>query len=153
MNIDEILKTGGLFAKSQIKGSFSGFCNKKLFPLTNGHCWLQISDEEANYSLYNPGILIYLLKDHHYLILEGTNEFAEVRRIKDFILSEISNDFNGWSTDAIFELANGQTWQQTENIYEYESHYYYHPLAYIYNVGKGYRLYVDGKSVAVKRIK
>jgi hypothetical protein len=152
MNIDEILKTGGLFAISQIKGPFSGFCNKKLFPLTNGQCWLQISDEESNHIKYNPGVVIYLLKDHYYLILTGTNEFVEVRLIKDFILSEISNDFNGWSSDAIFELANGQTWQQTENIYEYESHYFYHPMAYIYNVGTGYRIYVGGKSVAVKKI-
>ncbi len=71
----------------------------------------------------------------------------------EVIESEIDGEFEGWSGETIFKLANGQIWQQAEYDYEYE--YEYRPKVMIYRSGGEYRLKVEGmdQSVAVKRLK
>ena len=47
----------------------------------------------------------------------------------------------------IFELCNGQTWQQTGYAYHY--HYAYRPDVLIYYSGSGYQMKVEGVSDSV----
>ena len=74
-------------------------------------------------------------------------------RTPSVIESEIDRDFNGWSGETIFELTNGQIWQQTEYDYEYE--YAYRPAVTIYKTDTGYKMKVEGMedTIHVKRIK
>jgi len=43
--------------------------------------------------------------------------------------TNIKGAFIGWKLGAIFELTNGQIWQQTDNTYQYQ--YLYRPEAVV----------------------
>ena len=67
--------------------------------------------------------------------------------------TQIKGAFKGWKSKAVFELANGQTWQQTDYTYHYQ--YAYRPEVVIYRGGSGFEMRVEGMddAVAVKRLK
>jgi hypothetical protein len=67
--------------------------------------------------------------------------------------SYITGEFHGWAGDTIFQLDNGQIWQQVG--YSYLYHYAYHPKAIINEDGGVYRLRVEGldASIPVKRLR
>lgn len=69
------------------------------------------------------------------------------------IESQIDGDFDGWSGETIFKLANGQIWEQAEYDYEYE--YAYMPDVLIYQASEGCKLSVSGMddTILVRRIK
>lgn len=56
--------------------------------------------------------------------------------------SRISGAFEGWTGDTIFQLANGQVWQQSSPGYRY--HYAYSPRVTIYRTGTSYQMKVAG---------
>src|SRR5450830_554482 len=58
------------------------------------------------------------------------------------IETEIDGEFTGWDGDTIFELTNGQIWQQDSYAYTY--HYAYRPKVPIYYVGGRYKLTGEG---------
>jgi hypothetical protein len=69
------------------------------------------------------------------------------------IETQIEGEFEGWSGDTIFKLANGQIWQQSSYAYTY--HYAYRPKVLIYKAGAVYQMKVDGVdgAIQVKRLK
>lgn len=69
------------------------------------------------------------------------------------IETQIEGEFQGWSGDTIFKLANGQIWQQSSYAYTY--HYAYRPKILIYKAGAVYQMKVDGvdDAIQVKRLK
>jgi hypothetical protein len=69
------------------------------------------------------------------------------------IETQIEGEFEGWSGDTIFKLANGQIWQQSSYAYTY--HYAYRPKVIIYKSGSVYQIKVDGVdgAIQVKRLK
>ena len=69
------------------------------------------------------------------------------------IESSIDGDFEGWSGETIFKLANGQIWQQAS--YDYTYSYSYAPEVTIYETSGGCRMSVKDETdtVLVKRIK
>lgn len=70
----------------------------------------------------------------------------------DFIESDITSDFDGWSGDTIFELQNDQVWQQAE--FSFESAFAFSPDAIIFLDGLSYKMAVDGVDdwVEVRRL-
>jgi hypothetical protein len=58
------------------------------------------------------------------------------------IETQINGEFTGWDGDTIFELTNGQIWQQDSYAYTY--HYAYRPKVLIYYVGGRYKMTVEG---------
>ena len=67
--------------------------------------------------------------------------------------NRIDGTFNGWGGDTIFQLRNGQIWQQSS--FDYKYHYAYSPDVAIYKSGSTYKMKVDGvdSAVSVTRIK
>lgn len=65
-----------------------------------------------------------------------------VRQLYDYTESKINGSFNGCSGDTVFNLVNGQIWQQKRYAYRYR--YAYRPEVLIYNDGSGYFLKVEG---------
>jgi hypothetical protein len=63
------------------------------------------------------------------------------------IESHISGEFTGWQGETIFELDNGQVWQQATYAYHY--HYAYRPRVTIVRVSGGYRMQVEGVSATI----
>ncbi len=61
----------------------------------------------------------------------------------DLVLeSQIAGAFEGWSGDTVFELTNGQKWQQARYAYRYV--YKYMPRVKILRDGSRHYLAVDG---------
>ena len=69
------------------------------------------------------------------------------------IESKIDGDFEGWSGDTIFKLANGQIWQQASYSYTYS--YKYRPDVLIFSSGGGCKMRVEGmdRSITVQQIR
>ena len=69
-----------------------------------------------------------------------------------FIESKIDGEFEGWDGDTIFQLTNGQVWQQSS--YNYHYHYAYRPDVLIYSTGSGYKMMVEGvdRTISVIRL-
>lgn len=71
----------------------------------------------------------------------------------DVLVSRIAGEFTGWDGETIFELQNGQIWQQSSYAYTY--HYAYMPEVTIFKVGSQFKMKVEGVSetIFVRRIK
>jgi hypothetical protein len=68
------------------------------------------------------------------------------------IESHIESDFNGADGESVYELTNGQKWEQSRYMYHY--HYAYRPKVRIAQEGSGFVMYVQGMSsgIPVRRI-
>jgi hypothetical protein len=69
------------------------------------------------------------------------------------IETQIDGDFEGWTGETIWKMANGQVWQQAEYSYSYS--YAFSPNVLIYRGSEGWKMKVEGESdeIAVKRVK
>lgn len=87
---------------------------------------------ESTYDSYSPGT---------------TSPSGEV------LVSRIAGEFTGWDGETIFELQNGQIWQQSSYAYTY--HYAYMPEVTIYKVGSQFKMKVEGvgETISVRRIR
>ena len=70
------------------------------------------------------------------------------------IETNVSGEFNGWDSETIYKMDNGQIWQQA--TYHYHYHYAFHPSVIIYPVKAGCHIKVnddDDSGVDVVRLK
>ncbi len=67
--------------------------------------------------------------------------------------SRIDGDFEGWDGDTVFQLENGQVWQQSSYAYTY--YYAYRPDVRIYDESGVWKMKVDGldEVISVERLK
>jgi len=63
------------------------------------------------------------------------------------IVSHIDGTFEGWTGETIFNLENGQIWQQAR--YSYRYHYAYRPEVTIFSTSGGYKMIVAGVNEAI----
>ena len=70
----------------------------------------------------------------------------------DFIESQIESDFNGAEGESVYELTNGQKWEQSRYMYHY--HYAYRPKVRIVSEASGHIMYVQrmGRGIPVRKI-
>jgi len=150
MTIQELRAIGRVISQSRIDGEFEGFNDSNLFPLVNGQYWKQSRYQYWYHYAYRPRVTIYEYQNRHYFTVDSRDRLVEVIRV---YVSEhtIVNDFRGWDGKTIFQMENGEIWQQNE--YGYWYHYEYRPKAVIYQAGTGDKILVSGKSVGVKRLK
>lgn len=66
--------------------------------------------------------------------------------------ARIQGEFSGWHGESVYQLTNGQIWQQAS--YQRVSGYRYHPAVLIYKTQSGYRMKVEGSGtdVAVRQL-
>lgn len=66
--------------------------------------------------------------------------------------ARLDDESDGFDGDTVFELTNGQKWQQVEYYYKYK--YKYRPKVQIYKDGMRYYIKLEGidRMVRVKRI-
>lgn len=147
----EIEEKGALIIKSQINGTFYGFKDDVLFPLTNGQYWVQSKYNYWYHYAYMPHVKIYEHQGGCFLTIDGLSQVAEVKRATNVIKSTIVSEFKGWSGNTEFKLSNGQVWRQNQHAYHHSSAH--RPTAVIYRAGNRYRILVGGHSVTVKQIK
>lgn len=136
---------------SQIDGDFEGFDDEVLFRLMDGTCWVQDEYKYWYHYAYCPEALILQKDGRLFIQVDRQSEIVPVREIGGVIESKINGEFKGWAGDTVYELLNGQVWQQSH--YKYEYRYSYMPEALIYNPGGSYVMQVAGTSAKVRRIK
>jgi hypothetical protein len=68
------------------------------------------------------------------------------------VKGRIRGEFTGWTGETVFELDNGQKWQQARYAYWY--HYQYRPEVVVYRDGSKHflKLVDDEHSVEVRKV-
>lgn len=145
MSSYEIVKT------IQIDGDFEGFDDEVLFKLMDGTYWIQDQFLYWYYYAYCPRVHILKESDRFYLQVAGQNKIVPIRQISDVVESQINGEFKGWGGETVYELTNGQVWQQC--TYSYEYIYSYMPEVLIYSADRGYKMRVEGTTADVRRVK
>lgn len=139
-----------LIKSSQIENDFNGFDDNMIFELTDGTIWYQSRYKYHYYYAYRPKVNIYQKANICLIIVDGMDDYAEVTQTTG-IKAVVVNDFNGWSGSTIFQLDNGQVWEQAEYSYMYK--YEYLPEILIVEIDGINMLHIDGESIRVRRIK
>ncbi len=86
---------------------------------------------------------------------DNTVEVSELSfTVSAVMKSTIDGDNNGFDSDTIFKLSNGQIWQQSEYAYSYS--YSYRRDVWILKTNQGYKIIledIEDEMVGVKRLK
>jgi len=143
---------GGTCIESRIDGDFEGWDGDTVFTLSNGQFWQQASMSLLLHLALSPRVTICPVAEGYKMWVEGVDESIYVTPLT-CMKTCIDGDFEGWDGDTVFNLCNGQTWQQAS--YSYTYHYAYRPDALICAVGGGYKMWVEGidKSIYVARLR
>ena len=124
--------------------------NGEIFKLIDGSLWEVKYEYEYLYEYY-PSVVI--CPSQGKLIIGGESLNVELVASGEAVIeSTIISDFNGLEYGNIYELANGQIWQQTEYYIWYW--YWFYPGVLIWNDGGIYWMKVEGidHPVMVKKI-
>jgi hypothetical protein len=129
--------------------------NDEIFKLKNGSLW-KVKYEYSYLYAYYPNVII--CPNDNKLIIQGNKLNIEPIRnqsisISDnkIIESQIDGTFNGWDGDSIYQLTNGQVWQQA--TYKYSYSYAYRPKVIIFKKHNRYHMIVNNTAeVEVKKI-
>ena len=114
--------------------------NGEIFKLIDGSLWEVKYEYEYLYEYY-PSVVI--CPSQGKLIIGGKSLNVELVASGEAVIeSTIISDFNGLEYGNIYELANGQNWQQTEYYIWYW--YWFYPGVLIWNDGGIYRMKVEG---------
>ncbi|MBA7629659.1 hypothetical protein ES703_37162 [subsurface metagenome] len=125
--------------------------NNEAWILEKGIGCLSLDFYEGQHILiYSPGLFAgvgskIILPDRDQICIIWDAEFLGTE--PTFVESHINGVFEGWDGDTIFELRNGQIWQQAS--YSYTYHYAFSPEVFIYSANGGYKMIVDGVSETI----
>jgi hypothetical protein len=137
--------------RTQINGDFEGFDDEVLFKLTDGTYWIQDENKHWYYYANCPEAKILRKDGKLYIQVDGQDEIIPVRETCNVMRSKIRGEFKGWNGKSIYELVNGQVWQQASNEYKYK--YAYMPSVIIYETPSGMAMDVAGTRAKVTRVK
>ncbi len=136
--------------ETNIDGAFNGWSGQTTFKLANGQIWKQSKDGVKYASLFNPKVTIYKVLFGYKMKVDGVDDTVFVERIDSLyycgeyaIETTIDGEFGGWTGDTVFNLSNGQVWQQGEYGSKYTAGKY-RPDVTIYRTRAGYKMRVDG---------
>jgi hypothetical protein len=154
--LEEVIET-------QIDGGFKGWEGETIFKMRNGQIWQQSSSGYHYHHAYSPNVLIYKFRHSWIMKVEEVDETIEVRKAgnsgiaslsnSEVIETQINGEFKGWEGETIFQMKNGQIWQQSSYAYKY--HYAYSPRVTIYKSGSKWEMKVEGVdgTIEVRKIK
>jgi hypothetical protein len=143
---------GSSVIETCINGAFQGWTGDTLFELCNGQVWVQSAPGYLYHYAYRPDVTIVQAAGGWEMSVEGVNGTVRVSQTT-VTRTCIDGTFEGWSGSTVFELCNGEVWQQSELGYNYA--YRFRPSVLIYwSPSGGYRMQVDGESesIGVRRI-
>ncbi len=133
--------------------------DKVLIFKANGEAWILEKGigclsldfyEGRSILIYSPGLFAgvgskIMLPDNDQECRIWSNEFLGIN--PTIIESQIDGTFEGWGGDTIFQLTNGQIWQQVS--YSHTRRYIYSPRVIIYSTGDGFKMMVEGVSQTI----
>ena len=143
-----------LIVDSKLSGAFTGWRGDAKYELTNGQLWTQVPSSQSYDYKFRPGAKIWQDDSRFFLSLDGVDGLVEVTQSTLQMVSDsrIVGDFNVWSGKTLFNLVNGETWQQSGD--DTFNHYSYRPLAKVWIDGAQHLLDVEGagRQIAVERV-
>jgi hypothetical protein len=98
--------------ESRIDGEFNGWMGETLFPLQNGQVWQQAVYAYHYHYAYSPAVQIVRSGSQYEMHVEQVDPTVTVSLADLLVDSHIVGNFDGWDGDTLFELDNGQIWQQ-----------------------------------------
>jgi len=102
---------------TQIDGYFRGWKNNRVFALTNGEFWQQITADNSIDTLYRPEVTLtnYLGTGTWRLYVNNaiTPGYVEVQQLVDVTRTKIDGTFYGFGIGKFFKLQNGDWWRQS----------------------------------------
>lgn len=133
--------------------------NGEIFKLSDGSYWEVKYEYEYMYEYY-PEVVILPQKGK--MVINGKTLNVEKvsgseaggnnsDRTPDLIESRIAGDFNGFEGETIFQLDNGQIWQQASYAYKYK--YKFRPKVVIFKTSGGYEMQVEDVDKRIKVIR
>ncbi len=140
--------------RSSIVGDFEGFDYGNVYELANGRFWEQTDVWIWMGIAVQPRVTIITDGVVGKMEVEGIDHAVGVRLIDSAILqSYLASDFDGFDLGKIYELDNGEVWQQTQALIRVRV--MTHPKVLIWKSGASYKMKVGdiSESVGVKRIK
>lgn len=135
-----------------IDGEFEGWEGETVFRLCNGQIWEQVSYAYHYVYAFNPSVTLVSDGDFATMTIDSSGESITVQQVTSFIDTCISSDFNGWDGDTIFELCNGQVWQQSS--FDFKFSFKFRPSTLIYeSVWGGVKMSVEGISETISVVR
>ena len=113
--------------------------------------WLQASYDYTYHYAYRPNVSVVRTTGGYLLSVDGVDRSVYVTPVEQFTKTCIASDFEGWTGDAVFEMCNGEVWQQVQ--YRYRYHYAVRPHALLYATSGGVRLQVDGMDESIRVVR
>jgi len=143
----------GSIIESRIDGEFEGWTGETVFKLQNGQYWQQVSYAYRYHYAFSPAVRIVSENGRYMMHVDGVDASLAVELADVVVDSQIVSNFDGWDGDTIFELANGQVWQQSGA--GVAVHVAVRPRAFIYREPATLRMQVQGidKSVPVTQLR
>ena len=140
---------------TSIDGEFNGWAGETVFKLSNGQLW-----EQTEFDLYvtariSPSVTLTSNGGLVTLTVDSSGESVEVQQITKFYETCILNDFNGWRGDTIFEMCNGDVWQQS-SLGHHTTNVSSPPNVIIYDSGfRRFKMQVEGtrKTISVVQLR
>lgn len=143
----------GDLIESRIDGQFDGWYGETVFPLQNRQYWQQAIYAYRYHYAYSPAVRIVCDSSECQMHVDGIDEAVVVKQADVVVDSQIVSQFDGWDGDTIFELLNGQVWQQSGPGIAVSVAV--QPRALIFSVGGFFKLQVArvSSNVQVERIR
>jgi hypothetical protein len=138
--------------QSTIVSDFSGFAQGNIYELLNGQYWQQVDFlYRFDYAFY-PTANLVRVNGEWQMTVDGIDESVAVECLRVLFESYVAGSTTGFDGSSVFELENGQVWEQTEFYYYY--HYAYRPKVVIFDDGQCTRMKVDGieRAVCVQQV-
>ena len=77
------------------------------------------------------------------MTIDSSGKSVQVQEVTNFMSTCIDGNFEGWDGDTVFELCNGQIWQQSS--FDFKFSFKFRPSVLIYeDVFGGFRMKVEG---------
>lgn len=104
--------------QSRIDGSLKRFAEDRWFKLENGQVWQQTSSTsyELSSSVYHPNVVLTKQGSADWVMtVEGMPNSINVQMDEDVVCARLST-YNGYGDNNIYELDNGEFWQQDSSL-------------------------------------
>ena len=82
-----------------------------VYKFSNGAYYKRIDDHPISYT--GPGYEVYEVNNKTYLVFTASNHKTMIEKMK-IVKSKLTKPFTGFAPERIYELENGQVWQQVD---------------------------------------
>ena len=139
--------------QSVIVSRFEGLNRGNVYELANGQMWAQIEPWNWRWIWNQPRAIIITENGFSRLKVEQIDHAVLVSQIHPEFEGHITNKFTGFKYGAVFELDNGQAWEQTDTTIEVDVDVL--PKATIWLSGERYKMKAGSisGSVTVKKLR